>query len=339
MKKYFIFAPSNAITGGQECLHQLCDALNSKGKNAFIIYYPNPNSNIPEVYKKYNIKVSSRVEDSNSNIVILHESQFDRLFDIKHATVLFWWLSVDNFFKSSMRYLKLYDYIKYRPRYLFKAIAVKLYYLLIRKKNILFKQLSLNELKLKSKFHFCQSVYSEKFLYKEGFNNLYQLNDYINSEFKLEASLIRDNIILYNPKKGLKFQKFLINKFPEFKWVPIINMNYSQIANLMNRSKVYVDFGNHPGRDKIPREAVAAGLCIITGMRGSALYHGDIPIPENFKFNQFDFDINKFRNIINEIFLNYENEYSKFNEYREFVLQSEINFQNQVDFYLQNKIL
>ena len=330
MNNYYIPAPSNSVTGGQECLHQLCDSLNKSGKNAFIVYYPDVYSPIPDVYKKYQVQVEVEIKDLESNTIILHESQFDRLFDFKNIKVIFWWLSVDNFFKSSMRYLSIVDYIRNCPNLLLKAIAVKLYYIFIRHKNILNRQLSISQLKYKSNLNLCQSVYAEKFLRNNGFDNLFQLNDYINSEFKIFDNTSRDNIILYNPKKGYEFQKFLIQKFPSYNWVPVINMNYSQISELMNRAKIYVDFGNHPGRDKIPREAVAAGLCIVTGIHGSAFYYGDIPISDMYKFDQNNFDSARFKVVIDGLLENYSDEKENFKVYRTMVSDSESLFHRQV---------
>ena len=33
--------------------------------------------------------------------------------------------------------------------------------------------------------------------------------------------------------------------------------------------QVYIDFGHHPGQDRLPREAVQCGCVVITGTRGS----------------------------------------------------------------------
>ena len=53
----------------------------------------------------------------------------------------------------------------------------------------------------------------------------------------------------------------------------------------MMESKVYIDFGNHLGKDRIPRE-VASGCCIITGKTGADKYKEDVYIGEKFKFDE-----------------------------------------------------
>ena len=65
-------------------------------------------------------------------------------------------------------------------------------------------------------------------------------------------------------------------------WVPIENMTPREVGELLASAKVYVDFGEHPGRDRIPREAALAGCVVITGTRGSAGNGIDIPIPSEY---------------------------------------------------------
>ena len=72
--------------------------------------------------------------------------------------------------------------------------------------------------------------------------------------------------------------------FPNLHWKAIENMSTEEVAELLNRSKVYIDFGNHPGKDRFPREAAISGCCIITGQRGAAANDIDVMIPRSYKF-------------------------------------------------------
>ena len=58
----------------------------------------------------------------------------------------------------------------------------------------------------------------------------------------------------------------------------------------MKESKLYIDFGNHPGKDRMPREAAICGCCVITGRRGAAANDIDVLIPSKYKFQDTDFD-------------------------------------------------
>ena len=60
----------------------------------------------------------------------------------------------------------------------------------------------------------------------------------------------------------------------------------------MNKTKIYIDFGYHPEKDKMPREVVLNNNCI-TNYKGSAKNKYDIPISKKFKFEQKYNDIKK----------------------------------------------
>ena len=84
--------------------------------------------------------------------------------------------------------------------------------------------------------------------------------------------LFQEWILLYNPKKGLDKVLPIIEQTPWLKWIPLINLTEEDMIAYMHLAKVYVDFGNHPGKDRIPREAAICGCCVITNREGSAAY-------------------------------------------------------------------
>ena len=52
--------------------------------------------------------------------------------------------------------------------------------------------------------------------------------------------------------------------------IELKGFNNKQIINIFKKTKIYLDFGYHPGKDRMPREAVLFNNCIITNKRGSA---------------------------------------------------------------------
>ncbi len=40
----------------------------------------------------------------------------------------------------------------------------------------------------------------------------------------------------------------------------------------MRKAKLYIDFGYHPGKERMPREACLLDCCLIIGKDGSAKY-------------------------------------------------------------------
>ena len=61
-----------------------------------------------------------------------------------------------------------------------------------------------------------------------------------------------------------------ISKFTNYKMIELKNLNSSKIINILKKTKIYLDFGYHPGKDRMPREAVLFNNCIITNRKGSA---------------------------------------------------------------------
>ena len=93
-------------------------------------------------------------------------------------------------------------------------------------------------------------------------------------------------------------------------------MSREDLLNTLIKSKIYIDFGTHPGRDRIPREAVLLGNCILTNRKGSANNPVDISIPDKFKFEEIEINMKTLNNIINDIFDNYSEQFKNFLPYQ-----------------------
>ena len=76
------------------------------------------------------------------------------------------------------------------------------------------------------------------------------------------------------------------------------------MRQVMRQAKVYIDFGEHPGKDRIPREAAMCGCCVITNRNGSAANNVDVQIPDKYKFDN-EADEKQVIECINDIFENY----------------------------------
>lgn len=314
--KFYIYCPAGKVTGGAELLHQLADVLNKNNYKAYIVYYGNHSHSIPDDYKKYQINVSDAIIDSVENVVVLYEGCFEPLENIKNAQVVLWWLSVDNFYLCQPSNIKLKDLAEYSGLLFFKELLKKF---LKKRKKFIF---SIEQLTKKENivFNAYQSEYAKDFLLKHDFGNLIPLKDYVNDEYVYDEKIAKgkENIVLYNPKKGIKFTKKLIAASPDIEWVPIQNMTRAQVKQTMLKAKVYVDFGYHPGKDRIPREAAMCGCCVVTGKCGSAGYYKDVPIDENrYKFNQKKKDIPFIISRIKELMNDYDLLINDFASYRD----------------------
>ena len=104
----------------------------------------------------------------------------------------------------------------------------------------------------------------------------------------------------------------------------------NEVIEILSRSKIYIDFGFHPGVDHLPREAAILKNCIITNREGSAFYPEAVPINEKFKFEEKYKNLEKISETINRIFLNFEIELKQYEKYVNKLKNEKINFKKQV---------
>jgi hypothetical protein len=140
--------------------------------------------------------------------------------------------------------------------------------------------------------HLAQSEYARRFLHGHGLHRIGMLTDYLRDDFLEQAAAggrgrERGRRVAYNPKKGIEVTRALIERAAgRFEFVPIQNMTPRQVVELLCSSAIYIDFGPHPGRDRIPREAAACGCAVLTGRRGAAANDVDLPLPDEFKIDE-----------------------------------------------------
>ena len=99
---------------------------------------------------------------------------------------------------------------------------------------------------------------------------------------------------------------------------------------ILSKSKIYIDFGFHPGQDHLPREAAILKNCIITNKEGSAALYKDVSIKNEFKFTEKKENFSKITNKINLIFNKFPIQLEKFKYYRKVLYQQENKFKNQI---------
>ncbi|MBR1420790.1 MAG: hypothetical protein IJ575_07050 [Selenomonadaceae bacterium] len=317
--KIYIYAPWNYHTGGPELLHQLGSCLRRLNFDA-VMCYCDPNSKIDPVHaqlKKYHLPYVSESEivDDEKNIVILPETIYKPLDKFRNLQIVFWWLSVDN-------YLNIVSAIV-------KSVIDK------REWNRL-PLTMLSVMHLPNVEHWIQSEYARQFL---EFNHvpkdrIHFVGDYLVPTFLEKSKSInldsKLDQIVYNPKKGFELTKKLIDSAKDLKFIPIQNMNSDQVQDLLAKSKIYIDFGNHPGKDRIPREAAVSHCVVITGKRGSAGNEIDIPIPPDFKFDDSigndEKIIPKIIERLRTILKNFKAEHDRQNSYRDSIYAEPMKF-------------
>ena len=124
--------------------------------------------------------------------------------------------------------------------------------------------------------------------------------------------------------------KRIINSNPKIKFIRLENYNMNEVIEILSRSKIYIDFGFHPGVDHLPREAAILKNCIITNKEGSAFYPEAVSINEKFKFDEKNGNLKKISEKIDQIFNNFDAELKEFDDYVDQLKSEKINFKKQV---------
>lgn len=321
-KRIYVVCPASARTGGLELLHQLVFNINHLGGRATIAYTNikdgNPINPAYSIYVKEYVDFNKLIDCKNA-LIIISEHQIELMDKFTDAEIAIWWLSVDNYQKV------------YNPKVAFKLLGIKGVAWYAKHARWRYRISKINK---RIRYNFAQSYYAIDFLKENGFSNIEYLSDYISTDYlqiQLTKSSKRNNVILYNPKKGKKYTEYLMTLESKYKWIPLINLSNQQVKELLLSSKVYVDFGNHPGKDRFPREAAICGCCVITDKRGSAYFFKDVPIADQYKFEDIKENGPQIIDCIKKCFDNFETCFDDYNNYRKMISGEQEKFISDVE--------
>ena len=142
----------------------------------------------------------------------------------------------------------------------------------------------------------------------------------------ISSSVQRTLQIVYNPFKGVHYTDSIIKRSSaKFTFTPIGSIEKrispSDVTKMLNSAKVYIDFGPHPGMDRLPREAALCGCIVITNMQGAAFYNDDVPIPAEYKVKDFDVDL--IHRLLTSCIDNFDKKEKDFDSYRNWIRSQE----------------
>ena len=293
----YILCGSESASGGPELSHQFCHAVNEYTDITAKMCYVDVEAPFDRClpvdtpckppYEIYGTDHARTIEeiDKPENVVVIPEGLTRSIVMFKAARLVLWWMSVDNYFKSTNG-----DNLK--------TLADRIV------------------------LHLAQSRYAELFLEKTfPDKKRMRLTDYINEEHGkfIFPAQFRSNNALYNPQKGYDQIKPLIERAGWLNWIPIIGLSLEETILVMQNAKIYVDFGNHPGKDRIPREAAVNGCCVITNRKGSAENDEDVPIPAKYKIADPLQSIEETNALLKEICDDFAAHQNEFAAYREWI--------------------
>lgn len=262
----YLLCPAGTRTGGPEALHQLGRVLIDLGHDARMVYcppeqlapqagdgvlaFPDIADPMPADYAVYAVPRDTTIVDRPGNRVVFPEIWPAIIPLLKHATPCWWWLSIDNGRPAMERFGGM-DAVR-------AARGV---------------------------VHLCQSYYALSWLAERDVLGL-PLFDYISPRYRELAQsppAPRTDRIVYS-SKGSWFCGHLRRWAPGLQWQELRGFSTQEVQELFRTSRLYVDFGAHPGKDRMPREAAMLGCCVITGQRGAAGNPFDVPILARYKF-------------------------------------------------------
>ena len=295
-----ILCPYKRVTGGNELAHQLCHAINRLTDIRAYMWYSDidtdqidtfvVNAPAPAEYAAYKTECIKNLEElaalnNKENVVVFPEGMTQYVVSLDYVRKALWWMSVDNYVNATRK----------------ESI------------DVLAKEITL---------HLYQSQYSKEYVEEKIPNAKGMfLADYINEDYGkfLFPAEYRKNLAFFNPRKGFKNIEPLIQRVNWLNWIPIQGLTREKIILLMQSGKIYVDFGNHPGKDRIPREAAACGCCVITNKEGSAAYYEDVPIPDMYKFKNTNDSLDEIESLMHDICDNFTMHQENFESYRQII--------------------
>jgi hypothetical protein len=287
-KKIYILTPPATLTGGPEALFQLSDAINKQGGSGITLFSNYHQDPIPEDYKKYETITDQQLEISPENLIVLPEV----------------WTHLIN-----------------DPN--FSNISKAVWWLSVdnngNRNNVNFKD---------DTIHLYQSYYAEDFLKSKGTKNMLPIFDYLSDSYFEDRNLKeKKNLICYSIK-GERIANQIKPYLPDYEFVMLNNMTRDGVIETLRCSKVFIDFGHHPGKDRIPREAALLNNCVITNRKGSANFQKDIPILDRYKIENED--ITQMVNLIKDCIENFNERINDFKKYRKEIQNQKKEFFNQV---------
>lgn len=228
---------------------------------------PNP----APYFRRYQAPPVRRTDVKPDSIVVLPEIYARLVRTFPGSEVFFWWLSVDNFVSRATRML--------RGRLPAPGVIMRSQLELLRSDVAL---------------HLYQSEYARMFLEANHLAPAEEVSDYLSEEYLSEVlstdTARRENVVAYNTARGLERTRLVMRAFerlgtPTPDFVPVAGLDRTGVRELLRKSKIYLDLGNHPGKDRLPREAIACGACVLTNYRGSAGNAIDVPLSSWFKID------------------------------------------------------
>lgn len=296
--RVLLACPKGARTGGPESIHQLCDALRSRGVSASLINF-GPDVETVSEYEIYDAPWACVADLEDATHLIVPEiflaipNDWVELFKGKFVV---WWLSIDNSTHSKARSQSRLNRKVHRswllpngtlPQVLI-AIAGSFVRVLRESRSKLAD--GRTDIDLGNADHLAQSEYASTWLEQELGIHSDPMTDYIlRLPVATEGSVTNQDqrpLIVYNPAKGGAYVKKLERLLSAtFRLEALERMSRLEMRRKLSSASLYIDLGHFPGRDRIPREAIVHGCPVLISTQGAGGNANDFPLDPKFKIN------------------------------------------------------
>ena len=314
--KYYIFTPMKVVGGGAEALHQLAYYLRKSGREAYTVYYAYSgffDAKPIDRYEQYEVVTTKYedIEDEPWNYVIAPENAPWCLNSLYKAQKCIWWLGLI----ASEVYVGDWKYrLKYLRRRLLGRSVMSARKLLFNPKNC---------------WHLCGSKYAYEGTRKRFPNSKVEyLVEPISLDFlrmgNSDLPQERADVVLYNPAKPSERMSQLLDR-SKFNYVPLKGLTPVGLAEMYKKAKLYVDFGDFGGPERMPKEAVYFGCNILVANHNAATNDFDVAIPQWYKVDDGE-TAEQIESRIADMLEYYEIQHADFLLFKEKVERLEENF-------------
>lgn len=182
--------------------------------------------------------------------------------------------------------------------------------------------------------HFSQSPWIQKKLQSWGVES-FLLGDYINKAYLSESAAEKiNNSVAFFPRKAKRLGEAFVAQYNNFNYIRLQNLDKSGMIKALDSAKIYIDFGDFPGRDRVPREALLRNCVIFIRNVACATDFDSFPIDDYFRFSDKDVVDGTLYKKVCETLANYENMKKMQDFMRQQVLEEPALFEKNVkDFF------
>lgn len=236
--------PAGVVTGGPEATHQLVAMVNEISPGSgYICYHPFDEDHDVPDAYRAYEAPSIRRDEIPDHALVVIPEIWPEMIETFSQRCAFWWLSVDNFVNWGEN----------------------------------------TEAMRKAAVQLTQSEYARRYVTEKFGLAPLMLTDYINTSFEPATDVEKHLRVAVNPAKGKESIEVFMQWYPEIDVIELKDMTREEVASELAASAIYIDFGHHPGRDRMPREAALSGVVVITTNTGAAANHVDMPINRWYK--------------------------------------------------------